>query len=202
MNKDTMKILLAIEQRSKAIPYETEDRKDGTKNSGFRALKGATKEAILDIPEAQDCPVFAEALIALNAAETPLFTVGCEKSLNRRQHQFWKRGYLEFSYNYAELVKDAVPYFTLFFHFDRATREFVSSRSVQFLWELQQARFEDANVDGFTCCVWITAGDFPTATKCEEAWDEAVRELTQGLLTTRLGPKASELPPIYKPLKQ
>jgi len=34
------------------------------------------------IPEVQDSPALKNALIALNAPETPFFTVGCEKSGN------------------------------------------------------------------------------------------------------------------------
>ena len=100
------------------------------------------------------------------------------------------------------MLKDAVPYFQLFCHFDRASREFVSTRSVQFLWELQQANFIKANVAGFSCCVWITTANYPTVAECETVWTDSVDHLTQYLLVARLRGKAVELPSIYGPSGQ
>jgi hypothetical protein len=198
MNPENMKLTLVIEQRSKAIPYPSELHEDRT-NHGFKDLKGDTS-AIQTISEAQDCSAFRDALVALNAPETPFFTVGCEKSLNTYGGKFWKKGYLEFSFNYAELVSDATSYFTLFFHFNRAEplRELLSRHSIRFCWELQQCRFKKVNVGGFTCCIWITTGDYSTAGECEMVWDDAVRHITGFLVASRI----SKLPPsprIYGP---
>jgi hypothetical protein len=191
MNEENFKLPLIIEQRSKAIPYPAE-LDDGRTNHGFKDVKG-NPEAIDAIAEIQDCRSLRDALQALNAPETQFFTVGCEKALNEHDGKFWKRGYLEFSFNYAELVRDAVSYFMLFFHFNQAPpiREFLPKQSVQFAWELQGCRFKKAGVGGFTCCVWITTGDYPTAPACEAAWDEAV-DLLAGFL---LHFKFSDLPP-------
>lgn len=192
MTQDSDKIILTIERRSKAIPYPAEVRDDGTKNLGFRDLKGIDA-ANLDIPEANDSPAIRDALLAINQSQTPFFTVGCEKSLNEYQGKFWKRGYLEFSFNHAKLIADAAHYFPLFFHFSFAAHEFVLKRPIQFMWELQAARFTQADATGFSCCVWVTNGDYKTAEECERDWDEGLRLLTKFLLSA----KPTDLPLIY-----
>ncbi|WP_298243238.1 hypothetical protein [uncultured Bradyrhizobium sp.] len=160
MNQENFKLTLVIEPRSKAIPYPADLENDRT-NQGFKDLKG-NPEVIETIAEIRDCPALRDALMALNEPETQFFTVGCEKSLNEHERKFWKRGYLEFSFNYAELVRDATPYFVLFFHFNQAApiRDFLPKHSVQFAWELQRCHFRKADVAGFTCAVWISTGDY------------------------------------------
>lgn len=193
-----MNIFLTIEHRSKSVPYPPEEHPDSV-NMGFQDLKGAGEEAIRSIPEARDSAALREALISLNGLETDFFTVGCEKSLNRRHNKFWKKGYLEFSYNYAEAVSDATFYFALFFHFQKSVevRNFAAANGVRFNWDLQPARFLRAERDGFTCAVWITAGDYDSATQCESIWDDAMRLITQFLTSCRLAKKANALSPIY-----
>jgi hypothetical protein len=199
MNSDSMKVLLGIERRFKDVPYPSEEREDGGRNVGFRDLKGDAG-AIQSIPEVQDCPALQEALSVINAPETPFFTVGCEKSLNRRGAQFWKKGFLEFSFNYAEIVQDAIRYFPMFFHFSQSkqVQDFTSNNAVRFFWEIQEARFVKINQSGFTCAVWITTGDYPTAAECEAVWDAAVRQVKDFFVVCRI----SNLPPsgpIYAP---
>jgi hypothetical protein len=180
-----MKLTLAIEQRSKHVPYPV-DLDDGRENHGFRVLK-SDPSAIETIPEIQDCPALREALVALNAPDTPFFTVGCEKRLNRNKGSYWRKGYLEFSFNYAEWIGDASSYFPVFFHFHHSepVRQFLSKQSIELCWELQPVRFEKIDKPGFTCCVWITTGSYPTAAKCKAVWDEAVRHVTGFLMSVR-----------------
>lgn len=187
-----------IEPRSKAVPYPV-DLDDGRTNQGFKDIKG-DPDAAAAIAEVQDCPSLRDALIALNAAETHFFTVGCEKSLNEYEGKFWKRGYLEFSFNYAELVADARLYFTLFFHFNQAApvRDFLPKHSVHFGWELQGCRFKKTDAAGFTCAVWITTDDCATAEECERVWDEAVDLLVGFLIHFRIS-NLPPSPPIYGP---
>lgn len=201
MNQENFKLTLVIEPRSKAIPYPADLENDRT-NHGFKDLKG-NPQTIETIAEIQDCPTLRDALTALSKPETQFFTVGCEKSLNEYQGKFWKRGYLEFSFNYAELVRDAVSYFVLFFHFNQAAaiRDFLPKHSVQFAWELQGCRFNKADVAGFTCAVWVTTGDYPTLQECERVWGEAVNLLAGFLIHFRVSnlPKSA---PMYGPSSQ
>ena len=60
-----------------------------------------------------------EALARIADPKTAFFTMGCEKSFNPvTGGGFWAKGYIEFSYNYAQAISDAQNYFPLFFHFD------------------------------------------------------------------------------------
>jgi hypothetical protein len=169
------------------VPYPPE-RRPGSINIGFQALKGASEASIASIPEVRDSVALREALISVNAIQTDFFTVGCEKSMNRDGNKFWKKGYLEFSYNYAEAVSDAMYYFALFFHFQKLeeVRKLVGSTRVQFVWELQPAQFTKIERDGFTCAVWITTGTFDQSSECERVWDDAVHLLTQFLVAGRI----------------
>lgn len=198
MNPESMKLVLAIEQRSKAIPYPPDEGDDYT-NYGFQDLKSDTS-AIQAIHEVQDCPAFRDALVAINAPETPFFTVGCEKSLNRHEEQYWKRGFLEFSFNYPEVVTNATSYFGLFFQFSQSTevRDFLAEHSIHLCWELQQCRFKKIDESGFTCCVWITTNDHTTAAECEADWDEAVNHVARFVAAFRLT-RLPPSPPIYAP---
>jgi hypothetical protein len=195
MNQESMKLILVIEQGSKGIPYPAE-LDDGRTNHGFQDLKGNTN-AVQAIAEVQDCPALRDALVAINAPETPFFTVGCEKSPNQGEGMFWKSGYLEFAFNYAEMVSDAARYFPLFFHFNQATplREFLAAHQIQFCWELQACRFRKAGVGGFTCAVWINTRGYSTPAECETVWDEAVDHLAGFLVNFKI----SNLPP-FQPM--
>jgi hypothetical protein len=51
----------------------------GTTNYGYLRVKGAP-EAIARIPEAQDWPELQAFLLAVNAPESPIESVGCEKN--------------------------------------------------------------------------------------------------------------------------
>lgn len=199
MNEETLKLTLMIEQRSKGIPYPSEVREDST-NHGFKDLK--SDSSLVDtVSEIEDCPVLRNALVVTNAPDTPFFTVGCEQSLNPHQGKFWKRGYLEFSYNYVELLSDATHYFRLFFHFNQLqhVREFLSKHPIHLGWELQGCRFRKRDVVGFTCCVWITVGDHATAAECEAVWNEAVDHVAGFLAAVKITPPASS--PLYGPPK-
>jgi hypothetical protein len=61
------------------VPYGPVDHGDGHQNHGYRRVKG-NPEAVRNIAEAQDWPEFQELLIAINGAESPIESVGCEKA--------------------------------------------------------------------------------------------------------------------------
>ncbi len=61
-----------------AVPYGPVDHGDGHQNHGYKRVKG-NPEAVRQIPETQGWPEFQEFLIAVNGAETPIESVGCEK---------------------------------------------------------------------------------------------------------------------------
>lgn len=170
-----LQIVLTINQRSKSIPYPAETH-SGSQNFGFRVLKGRL-DKIEGIQEAKDSSCIKQLLCTLNAEASPFFSVGCEKSFNRSPSGFWAKGYIEFAFNYSKLVSDAAQYFPLFFHFSRYASDYVTKHDVQFWWELQQARFEAADCEGFSCCVWITTGQFGSSAESQVEWESAVEML-------------------------
>ncbi|MBR1302175.1 hypothetical protein [Bradyrhizobium sp. AUGA SZCCT0042] len=193
-----MKLMLTIEQRSKHVPYPADFSHGQSQNHGFRTLK-SDLGAIEAIPEVGDCPTFREALLAINGPDTPFFSVGCEKSLNRNKGMWSKKGYLEFAFNCADRIGDAASYFPIFFHFNRskATSEFLSRHPVQICWELQPAYFVKIAKSGFTCCVWITTTQYSTAAKCESIWNEAV--LLTALYAAAVRLRSPPIQLIYEP---
>jgi len=113
-------VFLSMKNGGKGIPCggADEDRPDGSRNHGFKSLKSNPAE-IEAIPEAQGITALKNALIALNAADSPFFTEGCKKAFGKNDSGHWVSGYLEFAFNYGELVADAAFYFKLFFPFNQ-----------------------------------------------------------------------------------
>jgi hypothetical protein len=173
MQKATM--YLSIKDGGKGIPYggANEDRPDGSRNHGFKSLK-SNPEEIAAVPEAQGITALKNALIALNAADSPFFTVGCEKAFGKNDSGHWINGYLEFAFNYGELIADAAFYFKLFFLFNQWYRQHKQQAGVQYNFELEGATFLAANVSGFTISAWISAGTYPTEEFARAAWEEAL----------------------------
>lgn len=61
-----------------AVPYGPVDHGGGQQNYGYVRIKGEA-EAVRRIPEAVGWPELGEFLAAVNAVESPIETVGCEK---------------------------------------------------------------------------------------------------------------------------
>ena len=95
-------------------------------------LEGAT-------PYLGSITALENALIALNAPTTPFFTVGCEKAFGKNESGHWIGGYLEFAFNYAELVEDAAFYFKLFFLFNQWYWNQKQQAGVKYTFELAGA---------------------------------------------------------------
>jgi hypothetical protein len=63
-----------------AVPYPPVDHGHGAKNHGYARVKG-DPDAVALIPEAQDWPELQDFLRVVNAADSPIETVGCEKAV-------------------------------------------------------------------------------------------------------------------------
>ncbi len=68
-----------------AVPYPPIDHGDGTQNFGYRPVKGDAR-SIAVIPEIQGWPEYQKFLEILNAVDSPIETVGCEKHLYPAPH--------------------------------------------------------------------------------------------------------------------
>jgi hypothetical protein len=166
------RLLFSIRQRGKAVPYGgcDKDRPDGSaKNRGFKNLKRKPEE-LASIPEIQDNDSLRNALVVLNAYDSPFFTVGCEKACNKDATGDWMRGYLEFSFNYRELVADAQFYFKLFFDFNNWYWSQEQKNVILYEFELEGADFWEVSAAGFTMTVWITTTAFKTDQEAKNAW--------------------------------
>lgn len=62
-----------------AVPYPAVDHRDGTENYGYVSLK-KKPAAIAQVPETEGWPELAKILEIINAPDSPLESVGCEKS--------------------------------------------------------------------------------------------------------------------------
>jgi len=174
-------VYLRVSEGGKEIPYRPAVRPEGSICHGFKMLKGALEDDIRATDEASDTECLAEAIVAINHAETAFFTVGCEKAFNTAADGFWAKGYLEFSSNYVEIVVDAANYFPLFFHFNKFLSQRGYSDPVLFDWELLGATFVDAKVKGFTVTVWIQTATLSTEDEVKAAWCRAVALLAEYL---------------------
>jgi hypothetical protein len=61
-----------------AVPYARMLHEDGTTNHGYQFLKGLPK-AVDSVPEVQGWPEYRDLLLAINAKDSPIESVGCEK---------------------------------------------------------------------------------------------------------------------------
>jgi len=190
-------VFLSIRNGGKGIPYggATEDRLDGSRNHGFKPLK-SNPEEVRAIPEAQGIGALTRALVALNAADSPFVTVGCEKAFGSTDSGHGVKGYLEFAFNYGELIADASFYFRLFFLFSQWYSQQKQLAGVQYNFELEGATFVTANVSGFTMSAWISAGTFPTGELALAAWEGAL-DLLVTFLSQHPAPPDGQYTSIY-----
>lgn len=193
-------LFLTIRNRLKSIPYGATDgeRPDGSKNLGFKRLKG-NREMASSIGEAQDSETLKRAIVRLNDVSTAFFTVGCEKSYNTHEKGFWVRGYFEFAFNFVELVSDAQNYFKLFYEFNNSMAHLATGLpKAQFEFQLEGAEFHDGPATGFSLCAWINTSLFPTRDESVDEWGKALSLLVDFLEPLQVKP---DLTPIYAPGK-
>jgi len=184
MHEKRFVLTLTINQRPKPVPYHAVKREDG-ENHGFQNVKG-NPAAAAAIAEAQDDEALRDALVRINARETNFFTIGCEKSFNQDGSDYWTRGFIEFAFNYCELVGDAKYYFPVFFHFNRRLLQEKFPHRVHFEWQLEGNTFAEVNCDGYSLVVWITTEEFATDEESRRAWQDSVRILADHLTAWRL----------------
>ncbi|MBI3430656.1 MAG: hypothetical protein HY018_00385 [Hydrogenophilales bacterium] len=182
MTKLRYRNLLSIKHGGKGIPYggAGELRPDGDANYGFKNLKGRP-ELLDSVPELLSDPALSEAVKAINAAQTGLFSVGCTSGDIVDENGHRRTGYVEFAFNSASLVADASNYFPLYFHFDRYLSSSESTLQVAYEWELMQAHFLDTNVGGFTCSVFLNTFYVGSSGEAQKNWAEAIALLTHYL---------------------
>ncbi|MEO1621098.1 MAG: hypothetical protein AAFU53_08695 [Cyanobacteria bacterium J06632_3] len=190
---------LALSAHAKVIPYAA-DRlvaSDTATNYGFKNLK--IKPSLIEtIPELAD-DVGLKALVkALNKKESCFFTVGCSSELVQSESGCCRKGYLEFAWNCASCVQDAINYFALYFHFNKSLLVKSFNQPVQLKWIIQEAAFADVQVHGFSCAVHIETRMLSSAEQAEQAWQLSLRMLDAYMATV----ETLQSMPIYQPLSE
>ncbi|MEL6491238.1 MAG: hypothetical protein AAFQ95_14875 [Cyanobacteria bacterium J06621_3] len=124
--------------------------------------------------------------------------MGCSSELISSYEGHYREGYLEFAWNCASCVQDAINYFALYFHFNKSllTRGF--NQPVQFKWIIQEASFSDADIHGFSCSVHVRTRSLSSPEQANQAWQLSLRMLDAYL--SRVETLQSK--PIYKPLSE
>lgn len=178
MAKKSYTIGLTIGHSGKGIPYggHGEIRDDGTANHGFKNLKG-NPHLLAQVPELTDNPTLYALVESLSLPENGLVSIGCASWVSSDDKGHAQAGYVEFAINTAEAITDARNYFSLFFKFDRMLHGINFSEVVNYNWELEGAHFSPANVDGFTCAVWVHTPHLPLLEDARKAWDSALAPL-------------------------
>jgi hypothetical protein len=172
---------LSIRERGKGIPYGDCQKENGSVNHGFKLLKGRLHD-IATIPEANEDVALKQALSKLNEKNTGIFTIGCLSGPVRDQHGHRMTGYIEFAFNYVELVVDARNYFPIFFDFNKRLTQHGMIDDVRFDWELEGAHFFEADCDGFTCAITVNTRYCKSGEEARGLWDSAIC-----ILSTYLG---------------
>ncbi len=166
-----------MDERTKRIPYPPETHPD-SQNYGFRSLKGKPDRAA-KIKEANGFPGMIAALRSLNSDGSPFFSIGCEKYIGPQEFGgFYARGYIEFAYNYSQLVNFAQTA-DLF----RVFSAFCSAREIDprvtYNFDLQPAHFATVNTDGYSCCLWTRTGDHASIAEAKQSYNDAVKTLAE-----------------------
>jgi hypothetical protein len=178
MAKKPYSVGLTISHNGKGIPYfgHGEPREDGTANHGFKNLKG-NPHLLAEVPELADDPALYELVEGINKLDTGLASIGCAAWLFSDDNGHRWSGYVEFAINTAEAIEDARNYFPLFFKFDKMLHGSSFAEEVGYNWQLEPANFSPANVDGFTCTIWIYPNYQPSPEQAKEAWQRALHPL-------------------------
>jgi hypothetical protein len=190
----TPQVFLTIETRSKAIPYPAASNAD-SQNFGFKPLKGKP-DKIAKIQEAKGMPGIVKLLQALNAKDSPFFSVGCEKYIgDYHDGLFYVRGYVEFAFNYGPLLRD-IQYMSLFKGFTDYVAKNPLSKGWSVNWDLQPAHFTSAKIDGYSCCLWLHVRSYLTHHEAVTNYNQ-LAEYQVGFFDSIGVPNKVELKPIY-----
>ena len=169
--------LLSLGSCIKEIPYLGTGiaRADGQINHGFKNL--IDRPDLIDaIPELNADRSMKSLVCALNTGSR-FFTTGCFSREITDKLGSRCQGYLEFSWNCQVCVRDAINYFSLFFHFQQFLYTNQFDRQVKFQWSLEQTHFLDLDLLGFCCAISIETGACASKDRASEIWQVSLSAL-------------------------
>lgn len=199
---------LTLSAHAKSIPYAADRQPDGSgrnslaetsrpTNYGFKNLK--IKPSLIEtIPELSNDASLKALVEMINKRESCFFTVGCASEQVQTAEGYRHRGYLEFAWNCANCIQDAVNYFALYFHFNKSLLVKGFNQPVQLKWIIQEAAFSDVEIHGFTCAVHVETRSLSSLEQVDQVWQLSLRMIDTYLSTV----DTLEPMPIYRPLSE
>ena len=169
---------LSIGSYSKEIPYLSEGiaRSDGQMNYGFKNLI-AYPELLEAIPELNGDRALKSLVSSLNSGDTQFFTTGCSSQKISEEDGYRVSGYIEFAWNCQVCVRDAINYFSLFFHFEQSLCRNNFEPQVKFHWSIDETIFVDLQIPGFGCTVFVKTDCYSSRNKAYQTWHQSLTML-------------------------
>lgn len=199
---------LTLSAHAKSIPYAADRQPEGSgrnnlaetskpTNYGFKNLK--IKPSLIEtIPELIDDAGLKALVEMINKSESCFFTVGCASELVQTAEGYHRQGYLEFAWNCANCIQDAINYFALYFHFNKSLLVKGFNQPVQLKWVIQEATFSDVDIRGFSCAVHIKTCPLSSPEQANQVWQLSLRMIDTYLSTV----ETLQAKPIYQPLSE
>jgi len=190
---------LTLSPHAKTIPYAADRPVENSSrvNYGFKNLK--IKPSLIEtIPELSDDLSLSALVQAINKRETCFFTAGCASELVSSYRGYYREGYVEFAWNCASCIQDAINYFALYFHFNKSLLTKGFNQPVQFKWIIQEAAFLDVDIHGFSCVVQVKTRSLSSSEQADQAWQLSLRMIDAYLETV----ETLQSKPIYQPLSE
>ncbi|MEM8504369.1 MAG: hypothetical protein AAF716_14595 [Cyanobacteria bacterium P01_D01_bin.1] len=192
---------LTLSARAKTIPYAADCPASQAEprdiNYGFKNLK--IKPSLIEtIPELADDASLKAVVAAINKRESCFFTIGCSNELIQTDQGYHRQGYLEFAWNCASCIQDAINYFSLYFHFNKSLLVKGFNQPVYLKWLIQEAAFSDVEVHGFSCSIYIRTKSLSSPEQASQAWQLSLRMIDTYLSTV----ETLQARPIYTPLSE
>ncbi|MEM6599137.1 MAG: hypothetical protein AAF810_16280 [Cyanobacteria bacterium P01_D01_bin.36] len=190
---------LSLSPHSKSIPYAADRLREPGRavNYGFKNLK--IKPSLIEtIPELEEDPGLKALIEMVNRKDSCFFTVGCASDTVQIAGGHCRKGYLEFAWNCASCVQDAINYFALYFHFNKSLVVKSFNQPVQLKWIIQEAAFSDVETHGFSCVVHIETLPLSSLEQANQAWQLTLRMIDAYLSTV----ETLQPMPIYQPLSE
>jgi hypothetical protein len=145
-------------------------------NYGFKNL--ITHPELIDtIPELTSDQVLKSLVCSLNFGDTRFFTTGCFSSEIKEECGYRYNGYVEFSWNCQICIRDAINYFSLFFHFEKFLPTHSFEQKVKFHWLIEETQFLDVNIAGFCCAIFINTACYPSRDQAYYSWQASLKML-------------------------
>ncbi|MEM6256081.1 MAG: hypothetical protein AAF821_24475 [Cyanobacteria bacterium P01_D01_bin.156] len=163
---------LHVSPYGKSIPYA----ENSHANHGFKNLKHYP-ELIDDIPELSTDSSLRSLVVSLNTCNSSFFSIGCFSGIRETLHGARHRGYVEFAWNCRNCVRDAIHYFSLYFHFDQFLRTHGFNHRVKLDWLIEEAQFCDIDLCGFCCAIFIDTAPCELTADAINAWQISLQTI-------------------------